>query len=114
MAGAGGEGQKEHITTIICVYEDEKYLAGVHRFFEENYELRYNEMKQTEEYRSRHRMEAPGKSTEASDEKMEPPFSATEAPCKKIEAPFFATEAPGWQQLTDRELPRRQTNKKKR
>ena len=57
---------------------------------EENYELRYNVMRQTEGYRSRHRMEAPGKSTEASDEKMEAPFSATEAPCKKIEVPFSA------------------------
>ena len=79
--------------------EKQRIVAGVRRFFEENYELRYNVMKQTEEYRARHRMEAPGKSTEA-------PFSATEAPCKKIEAPFSATEAPGWQQLTDRELRR--------
>ena len=82
---------------LSSTHERKRIVAGIRRFFSQNYELRYNVMKQTEEYRPRHHRKAPGNPTEAPDGKIK-------APDGKIEAPFSATEAPGWQQLTDRKL----------
>ena len=96
--------QKEHLSST---RERKRIVKGVREFFEKNYELRYNVMKQTEEFR-------PLRPDKPRSDSMEPPFSATEPPYVSTEPPFSATEPPfsateplnlrGWQQLTDREL----------
>lgn len=75
--------------------EKKRIAQGVKLFFETNYELRFNTMKQTEEFRPRHRQTEPlHVSTEPLNFPVEPLNSATE--------PLFDDE--GWRQLTDRDL----------
>ena len=64
-------------------------MEGVRRFFNENYELRYNVLKQTEEYR-----------------RKEPLISKEEALIVQQEPLISEKEAPVWQQLSDRCLRR--------
>ena len=70
-------------------------------------------MKQSEEYRSRHSMEVPGKSTEVPGKSTEAPGKSTEAPdnCQELpwsrKKPLYGChENAAWQQLTDRQLRR--------
>lgn len=68
-----------------------RIAKGIRQFFEQNYELRYNIMKQTEEFRPR-----PGKAR-VIDKK-----AVTNSP----KAVTNSEEAGSWRQLTDRELRR--------
>lgn len=68
-----------------------RIAKGIRQFFEQNYELRYNIMKQTEEFRPR-----PGKAR-VIDKK-----AVTNSP----KAVLNLEEAGSWRQLTDRELRR--------
>ena len=104
---------------------DKKLIAsGVKRFFMEHYELRYNVMKQTEEFRPRQKRSTawtnsaaasensaapPEKSAAASEESAAAPENSAAAPEKSAAAPEKSAAAPqkdgeGWQQLTDRDL----------
>ena len=80
--------------------ERQRIVRGIRQFFEQNYELRYNVMKQTEEYRPRRNRKAPY-------ENLQAPNFPTEAPCKNLQAPNSSIEAPVWRQLTDREQAKR-------
>ena len=68
------------------VMERRRIVLGVRRFFEHNYELRYNVMKQTEEFREK------------------PTHRSEEATQLREESTHFGEEAPQWRQLTDREF----------
>ena len=76
---------------LSSVNERQRIVEGVRRFFNENYELRYNVMKQTEEYRRK----------EPSIVRQEPLISQEE-PLISQEVPLIQAEEPAWQQLTDR------------
>ena len=81
-------GDNEKIVTLhSSAKERQRIVEGVRRFFNENYELRYNVLKQTEEFR---RKEALISKKEALIAQQEPLNSGKEALI--------------WQQLTDREL----------
>ena len=82
--------EKEHLSST---RERKRIVKGVREFFERNYELRYNVMKQTEEFRPL-------------SVATEPPNSAAEAPNFPTGPRNSAAEARIWQQLTDRELRR--------
>ena len=86
--------------------EKQRIVEGVRRFFDENYELRYNVMKQSEEYRSRHSMEVPGKSTEVPGGCTEVPDDCQELPWSRKKPLYGCHENAAWQQLTDRQLRR--------
>ena len=95
MERTGGRMAAEHLSST---RERQRIVQGIREFFEQNYELRYNVMKQTEEYRSRRNREAVFGKTKPSCEKRK-------APGRSGEAAFPAVEA-SWQQLTDRDLRR--------
>ena len=78
---------------LSSVNERQRIVEGVRRFFNENYDLRYNVMKQTEEFRRK----------EPSIVRQEPLISREE-PLISQEVPLIQTEEPHWQQLTDREF----------
>ena len=80
-------------TTFSSINERQRIVEGVRRFFNENYELRYNVMKQTEEFRRK----------EPSMARQEALISPQE-PFISREGPLIRTEKPVWQQLTDREF----------
>ena len=63
-------------------------------------------MKQSEEYRSRHSMEVPGKSTEAPGKSTEAPDNCQELPWSRKKPLYGCHENAAWQQLTDRQLRR--------
>ena len=86
--------------------EKQRIVEGVRRFFDENYELRYNVMKQSEEYRSRHSMEVPGKSTEVPGGCTEVPDNCQKLPWSRKKSLYGCHENAAWQQLTDRQLRR--------
>ena len=78
---------------LSSVNERQRIVEGVRRFFNENYELRYNVMKQTEEFRRK----------EPSIVRQEPLISREE-PLISQEVPLIQAEEAAWQQLTDREF----------
>lgn len=78
---------------LSSVNERQRIVEGVRRFFNENYELRYNVMKQTEEFRRK----------EPSIVRQEPLISREE-PLISQEVPLIQAEEAHWQQLTDREF----------
>ena len=78
---------------LSSVNERQRIVEGVRRFFNENYDLRYNVMKQTEEFRRK----------EPSIVRQEPLISREE-PLISQEVPFIQAEEAAWQQLTDREF----------
>ena len=78
---------------LSSVNERQRIVEGVRRFFKENYDLRYNVMKQTEEFRRK----------EPSIVRQEPLISREE-PLILQEVPLIQAEEPHWQQLTDREF----------
>ena len=86
----------EHLSST---RERQRIVQGIRQFFEQNYELRYNVMKQTEEYRPWRNKKAPLGNLQAAN-------FTTEAPYKNLQAPNSSMEAPDWRQLTDRELRR--------
>jgi hypothetical protein len=95
--------RKPHLSSI---RERKRIVKGIREFFEKNYELRYNVMKQTEEFR-------PIGSSKAKSSRKEPTFAGKEAPHVSKEAPHnrkepshSAKEPSLWRQLTDRELRR--------
>jgi predicted P-loop ATPase len=90
-----GRATGEHLSST---RERQRIVQGVREFFGQNYELRYNVMKQTEEYR-------PLRNREAVFEKTKPSCEKRKAPVRSGEAAFPAGEA-SWQQLTDRDLRR--------
>ena len=63
-------------------------------------------MKQSEEYRSRHSMEVPGKSTEVPGGCTEVPDNCQELPWSRKKSLYGCHENAAWQQLTDRQLRR--------
>ena len=75
------------VTLHSTAKERQRIVEGVRRFFAENYELRYNVMKQTEEYR-----------------RKEPSIAREEPLIAQPEPLISQEEALVWQQLTDREL----------
>ena len=93
--------------------ERQRIVAGVRRFFEENYELRYNVMKQTEEFRPRSQKAVLIDGKAPSDGRKAPLDDSKAVPVESPNGGFSAksTPSPGsdglpWQQLTDRELRR--------
>ena len=78
---------------LSSVNERQRIVEGVRRFFNENYELRYNVMKQTEEFRRK----------EPSIVRQEPLISREE-PLILQDVPLIQAEEVAWQQLTDREF----------
>ena len=103
-----GNGQvhangKEYLSST---RERQRIVQGVREFFGKNYELRYNVMKQTEEYRPRRSRKAPHGNLQAPFGNLQAANFPTEAPYKNLQAPNSSTEAPGWRLLTDRELRR--------
>ena len=76
-----------------------RIAKGIRLFFEQNYELRYNVMKQVEEFRPRHRKERIIHRKAVAIGEKEPLFSQKE-PLNSEETVF------NWRQLTDRELRR--------
>ena len=83
----------ESVTTFSSINERQRIVEGVRRFFNENYDLRYNVMKQTEEYRRKE----PGIVGRK-------PLIAQQEPLNSREEPLIQAEKPAWQQLTDREF----------
>ncbi|MBO7537823.1 MAG: hypothetical protein J6T44_00915 [Prevotella sp.] len=81
------EKSDESITTYSSISERRRIVEGVRRFFNENYDLRYNVLKQSEEFCRK----------EASIVKGKPVISGLKAVISEKEAPL-------WQQLTDREF----------
>ncbi len=63
-------------------------------------------MKQSEEYRSRHSMEVPGKSTEVPGGCTEVPDNCQELPWSRKKSLYGCHENAAWQQLTDWQLRR--------
>ena len=59
-------------------------------------------MKQSEEYRSRHSMEVPGKSTEVPGGCTEVPDNCQELPWSRKKSLYGCHENAAWQQLTDK------------
>lgn len=78
---------------LSSVNERQRIVEGVRRFFKENYDLRYNVMKQTEEFRRK----------EPSIVRKEPLISREE-PLILQDVPLIQAEEVAWQQLTDREF----------
>ena len=93
----------EHLSST---RERQRIVQGVREFFEQNYELRYNVMKQTEEFRPRRDRKAPHGNLQAPLGNLQAANFPTEAPYKNLQATNSSTETPVWQQLTDRELRR--------
>ena len=81
------ENNEESGTSSSSINERQRIVAGVRLFFRENYELRYNVLKQTEEYCRK----------EAGNVRVEPCISCQEAAVSEKEAPV-------WRQLTEREF----------
>ena len=81
------DSHEKIVTLHSSAMERQRIVEGVRRFFNENYELRYNVLKQTEEYR---RKVASIVQEEALTDQQEPLISQEEALV--------------WRQLTDREL----------
>ena len=86
--------EKEHLSSTL---ERKRIVKGVREFFEKNYELRYNVMKQTEEFR-------PLRKIEVHHVSKEPLYDAKEPQNFPKEPIYNAKVPPFWQQLTDREL----------
>lgn len=86
--------EKEHLSSTL---ERKRIVKGVREFFEKNYELRYNVMKQTEEFRPLRKKESRNVSKEPLNDAKEPQNFPKE-PLYNAKVPPF------WQQLTDREL----------
>ena len=86
-------GKVESVTTFSSINERQRIVEGVRRFFNENYDLRYNVLKQTEEYRRKE----PGIVRRK-------PLIAQQEPLDSQEEPLIQAEKPAWQQLTDREF----------
>ena len=96
-----GNGQahangKEYLSST---RERQRIVQGVREFFGQNYELRYNVMKQTEEYRPRQNRKAAFDSLQAPLGNLQAPYFPTEAPYKNLQAPNSSTEAPGWRPM---------------
>ena len=90
---AGLAPQKDRKVRRECSPSEKRRIAqGVRRFFEKNYELRYNTVKQTEEFR-------PRKAGSANCNSMA-------RYCNSNERYYNSTEDRPWMQLTDRELNR--------
>jgi hypothetical protein len=89
----------EHLSST---RERQRIVQGIRQFFEQNYELRYNVMKQTEEYRPRgdrkaafDSLQAPLGNLQAAIFPTEAPYEILKAPYKNLQAPNSSTEAPG-------------------
>ena len=67
--------------------EKQRIVEGVRKFFDENYELRYNVMKQTEEFR-------PRRQQEPVSPQQEPAFSGKEPGNFQEEVPNFGKDPP--------------------
>ena len=92
--------QKE--TTVSLEYnpsEKKRIAQGVRRFFEQNYELRYNIVKQTEEFR-------PKKAVAANCNSTARYCNSNASYCNSMQPYCTSMEDNPWQQLTDRELNR--------
>ena len=83
---------------------DKKRIArGVRRFFAQNYELRYNILKQQEEFRPLRPDKQLRDAAEARHDAKGPLLGRKEAPQCAGQCALSATDE-GWRQLTDREL----------
>ena len=115
-----GDGDERRLVTTA---QRKQIARGVKKFFRENYELRYNILKQTEEFRPRHPQQpTDGKNTAgyeknaASYEKNTASYEKNTAGYEKNTAGYEKNAAGydgnalencgGWRQLTDRELRR--------
>ena len=102
--------KKEHLSST---RERKRIVKGIRQFFEQNYELRYNVMKQTEEFRPIHQKgalsdeQAPSFDRKAPRKFCKVPRKfQNSAPNFQNSVPISGKEASVWQQLTDRELRR--------
>ena len=92
--------------------EKQRIVEGVRKFFDENYELRYNVMKQTEEFRPRRQQEPVFSQQEPVNFQKEPdnfqkePGNSGKEPGNFQEGAPAGQGMPPWQPLTDRELRR--------
>ena len=106
-----------HHTTRETTHNKKRIARGVKKFFRDNYELRYNVMKQTEEFRPikqrkkgvqdsaaapEHSAAAPEKSAAAPEKSAVAPENCPTAWDNSVDIP--QKEDGGWQQLTDRDL----------
>ena len=79
----------ENVTTYSSINERQRIVEGVRRFFNENYELRYNVLKQTEEFR---RKEPSIARQEPLISQEEPLISREVPPNFQYSPPNFSTE----------------------
>ena len=92
--------------------ERQRIVEGVRRFFDENYELRYNVMKQTEEFRPRRQQEPVSCQQEPVNFQKQADNFGKEAdnfqkqPVNSGKEPPAGQGIPPWKPLTDRELRR--------
>ena len=86
------DAEREKEKWAASVSDKKRIAQGVRRFFDKNYELRYNTLKQTEEFRPR-RHNQPGNPNK-------------EAAFSNSQHGYSDEEAAPWRQLTDRELHR--------
>ena len=104
---------------IESVKNRKRIARGVKKFFEKNYELRFNVLKQYEEFRPRHRRQAALYISKAPLYDSKGPLYDRKAPLYKRKAPLCDAKGPlcddgsekvveptDWQQLTDRHLRR--------
>ena len=89
----------EHKKRMSSSSEKMRIAQGIHQFFEQNYELRYNVMKQVEEFRPR-QQEGAGVGEKAVLISEKAALSSKKAGRISRKAPLI------WRQLTDRELRR--------
>ena len=88
---------------------DKKRIAqGVKDFFDRHYELRYNTIKQQEEFRPIFPQQADYKNSQPGNFQKQPQNFQKQADNSEKQPQNFPAEAPvdGWRQLTDRELRR--------
>ena len=84
--------------------EKKRIAVGLREFFENNYELRYNVMKQAEEFRPRLKKDAVSYKGDTDIGKNQPLRNQEEAGNFQYMPSFGSGAYPIWQQLTDREL----------
>ena len=97
------ERKDESSPAFSSINERQRIVEGVRRFFNENYDLRYNVMKQTEEFFDKRSVSVDYRRKEPSMARQAALISPKE-PFISQEESLIRAEEPTWQQLTDREF----------
>ena len=95
IAEKGKDHEPSEPVTFSSVNERQRIVEGVRRFFNENYHLRYNVMKQTEEFCRKEPVIV-----------RQEPLIVQQEPLNSREEPLIQAGEPEWRQLTDREFRR--------